>query len=68
MNGERFKVMLQVPDAETSSRKPYAYGCGFATYRKVRRPLAATGSKADLFLDEVRRQFLRLHRRHRIQS
>jgi hypothetical protein len=35
IDGERFKVTTQVPAAIKSSEKPYAYGCGIYTYRKV---------------------------------
>ena len=35
INGERFKITLDVPATEKSSAKPFAYGCGFYLYRKV---------------------------------
>ena len=35
IDGERFKVTMQVPAAIKSSEKPHAYECGIYTYRKV---------------------------------
>jgi hypothetical protein len=35
IDGERFKVTMQVLAAIKSSKKPHAYGCGIYTYRKV---------------------------------
>ncbi|KAK4222331.1 hypothetical protein QBC38DRAFT_490162 [Podospora fimiseda] len=36
LNGERYKVTLNVPSAQKEPKKPFAYGCGFYTYRKWR--------------------------------